>query len=146
MTHERRFDPPTIDASARRRSLRELHVLVVDDEEDARELLGAVLEGAGAKVTLAGSASEALAALTEGDFGVLVSDIGMPDRDGYDLIRTVRTHEGSASARRVSAVAVTAFNAPEDRKKALTAGFDEHLSKPVDVAKLVEVIARLVAQ
>jgi CheY-like chemotaxis protein len=125
--------------------LRDRRVLVVDDEEDARELTAVVLEAEGAVVTHVGSASGALDALRDGDFDVLVSDIGMPNRDGYDLIRTVRTNEGSANARRLPAVAVTAFSAPEDRKRALTAGFDEHLSKPVDVARLVEVIARLAA-
>jgi CheY-like chemotaxis protein len=120
-------------------------VLVVDDQEDTRELMAFVLERAGAKVTLAESASLALSALAETDFGVLISDIGMPQQDGYDLIRRLRTCDGSPTSRHIPAVAITAFGSPEDRKKALAAGFQEHLPKPVDPAKLVDVVARLAA-
>ena len=122
--------------------LRDVHVLVVDDHEDAREMLAMVLEGAGAKVTQAESVRVALRAFEGDDIGVLVSDIGMPEEDGYDLIRRLR-NGASPRAQRVPAIAVTAFGAPEDRTKALAAGFQEHLAKPVDVPVLVEVVARL---
>ncbi len=130
------------DPSARNRSLRQLRVLVVDDDEDARDLMGLVLGGAGAKVTLAASASAALDALAEAEFEILVSDIGMPDQDGYDLIRRLRG-DASAKLRQIPAVAVTAFGAPEDRRKALIAGFQEHLPKPIDLMELVQVIVGL---
>jgi CheY-like chemotaxis protein len=133
-------------SSPARNSLRDLHVLVVDDQEDARDLMAVVLEGAGATVTLAESASVALRAVTEKEFGILVSDIGMPEQDGYDLIRRLRTGDGPARSRRIPAVAVTAFSAPDDRRKALEAGFQEHLPKPVDLIKLVDVVARLAAE
>ncbi len=136
--------PSSREASARSRSLHDLRVLVVDDQEDTRDLMAVVLEAAGAKVTLAASAAAALDALAETDFGILVSDIGMPDQDGYDLIRRLRG-DGSARLRQLPAVAVTAFSAPEDRRKAISAGFQEHLPKPVDLIKLVQVVAQLAA-
>ncbi len=132
------------DAIERSRRLHDLRVLVVDDQEDTRDLMAIVLEAAGAKVTLAASVAAALDALAGSDFAILVSDIGMPEQDGYDLIERLRRH-GSAKLRQIPAVAVTAFSAPEDRRKAITAGFQEHLSKPVDLAKLVQVVAQLAA-
>jgi CheY-like chemotaxis protein len=134
---------PSIAGSIASDSLRDVHVLVVDDQEDARDLLAVVLTNAGAKVTLAESASVALRAIAETDFGILVSDIGMPEQDGYDLIRRLRRGDGSARSRQIPAVAVTAFSAPEDRRKALAAGFQAHLPKPVDLIELVAVLARL---
>lgn len=125
--------------------LSDIHVLVVDDDEDTRELIAIVLEDAGATVKRAESVPNAIQAFTCHDFRVLVSDIGMPVEDGYDLIRRLRADGASARSRGVPAVAVTAFSAPEDRKKALAAGFQEHLAKPVEVAALVDVVARLAA-
>jgi CheY-like chemotaxis protein len=145
MVKRQNFAEPAGGASSVGQSLLDLHVLVVDDHEDIRELMGFVLERAGAKVTLAESASLALSAMAKTDFGVLISDIGMPEQDGYDLIRQLRTSEGSPSWRHIPAVAVTAFTSPEDRRKALAAGFQEHLPKPVDPVKLVAVVARLAA-
>ena len=125
--------------------IRGLRILVVDDQEDARDLMGVVLGGAGAQVTLADSVSAALRAMTEVDIEVLVSDIGMPEEDGYDLIRRLRTGEDLRKFRAVPAVAVTAFSAPEDRRRALAAGFQEHLAKPVDFTALLGVVERLAA-
>ena len=139
MTVQQKATGSTMNAGKR---LRDVHVLVVDDHEDAREMLAMVLEGAGARVTQAESVRSALRAFDGDDFGIVVSDIGMPEEDGYDLIRRLRTNS-SFRAQRVPAVAVTAFSAPEDRKKALTAGFQEHLGKPVDVPALLDVVARL---
>lgn len=133
------------DASRASRKLRDLRVLVVDDQEDARDLMAIVLEGAGAKVTLAESVPGALRALAELDFGVLVSDIGMPDQDGYDLIRRLRTGDAAVRSPQLPALAVTAFGAPEDRRRALAAGFQEHLPKPVNLRALVDAVARLAA-
>ncbi len=122
-------------------SLRELTILVVDDEADGRALARRVLEEAGAKVVTAGSVSEALAAFAEGNPDVLVSDIGMPERDGYDLIREVRAMSGAVSD--IPAVALTALARGEDRRRALLAGYLTHLPKPVEPAELIAVIASL---
>jgi CheY-like chemotaxis protein len=119
-----------------------VRVLVVDDETDARELVKRVLEGQGASVATAGSGYEALDALETAQPDVLLSDIGMPDMDGYQLIRSIRASD--SKRRRVPAIAVTAFARPEDRKKAMLAGYQSHLSKPFDVTELVIVVAGLV--
>jgi signal transduction histidine kinase/ActR/RegA family two-component response regulator len=119
-----------------------LRVLVVDDEPDARALARRVLEERGADVVTVASAPEALA-VVDGDRApsVVVSDIGMPDEDGYDFIRKLRALPGSAG--RIPAVALTALARNEDRKRALLAGYQTHISKPVDPAELVAVIARI---
>lgn len=116
-------------------------VLVVDDEPDARALIQRVLAGSRAEVRVAGTVAEALTELGEFMADVLVSDIGMPDEDGYDLIRRVRS-DGRTSGH-LPAVALTAFARSEDRKRALLAGFQMHVTKPVDPAELVTVVASL---
>jgi signal transduction histidine kinase len=118
-----------------------LRVLVVDDEADARRLLALVLEQVGAIVTAAGSVREAIEALPTARPDVLVSDLGMPDRDGFDLIRQVRD-EGH-EARDLPAVALTAFAQKDEARLALLAGFQVHVPKPVDPHDLTSVIARL---
>jgi signal transduction histidine kinase/CheY-like chemotaxis protein len=117
-----------------------LHVLLVDDQADARELLATVLEDAGARVTQADSAPEALRALTSAAFALLVSDIGMPGEDGYSLIQKVRR---SDVAQTLPAIALTAFARPEDRQRALAAGFQEHVAKPIEPVRLVDLVATL---
>jgi CheY-like chemotaxis protein len=142
----RKRSTPLLQASsAASGALQGFHVLVVDDHEDARELVALVLEGAGARVTQAESVRVAMSAIAGDDFSVLVSDIGMPMEDGYDLIRRLRVDADSHRRRPLPAVAVTAFTQPEDRKKALAAGFQEHIAKPFDGPALVEVVARLAA-
>ena len=129
---------PAHDAS----SLAGLRVLVVDDEPDARSLARRVLEERGAEVVAVGSAEEALEAVDgSGELNVVVSDIGMPEHDGYELITRVRAKPGSAG--RIPAVALTALARDEDRKRTLLAGYQVHISKPVDPAELVTVIAML---
>jgi CheY-like chemotaxis protein len=118
-----------------------VHVLVVDDQADARRVLMMVLERAGALVVTAESVATALEALAKARPDVLVSDLGMPDRDGFDLIRQLR-HDGHA-AKDVPAVALTAFVQKDDADLALSAGFQVHLPKPVDPQELTSVIARL---
>jgi len=118
-----------------------LRVLVVDDELETCELLKYLLEQCDSVVTTASGAAEALAALREGDFDVLVSDVGMPDTDGYMLMRAVRELPRAA---RIPAIALTAFARGEDRTAALRAGFDMHLAKPVEPSELLVVIATLV--
>ncbi len=124
--------PESVPAEA----LHGLAVLVVDDEEDACEVAGAILRGAGARVRCATSAAVALAGFADGRPDVLVSDIAMPDMDGYGLVRTLRER-----GVRVPAVALTAFARDEDRARALAEGFTGFLPKPVDAALLVATVA-----
>ena len=117
-------------------------MLIVDDEADARTLARRVLEERGATVVTVGSAAEGLEAVNGGStVNVVVSDIGMPEHDGYDFIQQMRAMPGSAG--RVPAIALTALARDEDRKRALLAGYQVHISKPVDPAELVTVIATL---
>lgn len=123
-------------------SLMGVQVLLVDDDVDTREFLTAALEEWQAKVTAVASPAEALKMLTELKPDVLVSDIGMPGEDGYSLIRKVRalgTEEGGG----IPAVALTAYARPEDRERALLAGFQTHLPKPVEPADLAAAVAKL---
>ncbi len=121
--------------------LDDLRVLVVDDEPDARRLLVKVLQQAGAVVTAAASAAEAIDALPKANPQVLVSDLGMPDEDGFDLIRQIRA-DGHL-AKDLPAVALTAFVRKQDRRQALLAGFQMHVPKPVDPHDLTAAIAAL---
>jgi PAS domain S-box-containing protein len=121
-----------------------VHAFVIDDEPDARELLKRVLEHQGAVVTLFASADEALTALKSARPGVIISDVGMPGMDGYQMIRALRA--GEARESRIPALALTAFARAEDRKRALVAGFQAHLAKPFDVGELVLLVADLVGR
>ncbi|MFP5288358.1 MAG: ATP-binding protein, partial [Thermoanaerobaculia bacterium] len=132
---------PFSDPSA----LRGVRVLAVDDEADARALLKTVLERCGAEVKTAGSALEAIAALEEYRPDVLVSDIGMPEEDGYVLIRKVRALSAERGGR-TPAVALTAYARVEDRLQALSAGYNMHVAKPVEPAELAVVISSLVSR
>ncbi len=118
-----------------------LRVLAVDDDCDTLEVVTELLSLRGAEVVPAASAAEALEALQRFEPNVLVSDIGMPERDGYDLIRDIRSLGRGPDD--LPAVAVTAFGSPEDRQRALAAGFQIHLAKPVDPSELIAVVARL---
>jgi PAS domain S-box-containing protein len=117
-----------------------IKVLVVDDEADARDLIKRVLEECGAEVLTSGSAIEALQMVEEDRPHVLVSDIGMPGVDGYELLRRVRAL-GEAKGGKVHAIALTAFARSEDRTRALRAGFIYHVSKPVEPSELIAIIA-----
>jgi signal transduction histidine kinase/ActR/RegA family two-component response regulator len=121
-------------------SLDGLVILIVDDEHDTRELLRTSLTECGAQVTVAGSVDEAFAAFETAIPDVLISDIGMPDVDGYEFIRRLRELplEGGG---KVPAIALTAYARVEDRLKALRAGFQMHVPKPVELAELVTVVA-----
>jgi hypothetical protein len=121
-----------------------VHVFLVDDEPDARELLRTVLQDQGAKVTSFVTAEEALATLKTTRPTVLVCDIGMPKMDGYQLIRALRALEPRGD--RLPALALTAFARAEDRKRSLVAGYQAHLAKPFDVAELILLIADLVGR
>jgi PAS domain S-box-containing protein len=136
------------DASAslgRPESFDGLKVLVVDDEADARELLRLALGRCGAEVLTAGTVGEALEAIETRRPDLLISDIGMPDQDGYDLIRRVRTLP-TESGGGLPAIALTAYARAEDRTQALEAGYQLHVPKPVDMAELVSAIASLVGR
>jgi CheY-like chemotaxis protein len=118
-----------------------VQVLVVDDEPDARRVLALVLERVGAVVATADSARAAIDALPSAHPDVLISDLGMPEQDGLDLIRQLRS--GGHSATDLPAIALTAFVQKDDAQSALSAGFQVHLPKPVDPQELTSVIARL---
>ncbi|MEH1924602.1 hybrid sensor histidine kinase/response regulator [Nostoc sp.] len=119
-----------------------LQILLVDDNADTRELIAFILEQSGARVTAASSVNEALEALGRLQPDILVSDIGMPDEDGYSLIRKVRAQEAEQKGK-IPAVALTAFARDEERRLALQAGFQVHLSKPIEPEELVKVVANL---
>jgi CheY-like chemotaxis protein len=121
-------------------SLGALRILVVDDEEDARNLLVKILEMYGAEVKAACSAAEALDTFDFWHPDVLVSDIGMPGEDGYSLINRLRAHE---TGRPIPAIALTAYARAIDRQRALQAGFQMHVAKPIQPARLAEVVARV---
>jgi len=123
-------------------SLANLRVLVVDDEPDARELIATVLIGRGAEVVTVESSGEALAALEQQGFDVLVSDIGIPQLDGYGLIEKVRQLPAELGGR-IPAAALTAYAGVENRMRALSAGYQMHIAKPVEPDKLASVVANL---
>ncbi|MFL6677155.1 MAG: MHYT domain-containing protein [Burkholderiaceae bacterium] len=134
-------EPPS-HAFAPLQDLAGVRVLVVDDESDARELVQQILRGRGAIVDSASSAADALARLEADAHHVLVSDIGMPVTDGFELIRRVRSNPGRDIAQ-VKAIALTALTREQDEAHALRSGFDAFLPKPLDAAALVALVARL---
>lgn len=120
--------------------LRGVRVLVVDDQPDACELVERVLEECGAWVASATSGQGALERLSEARPDVLLTDIAMPEMDGYELLRRVRS-VADPGLQRVPAVAMTAFARPEDRLRALQAGFQVHVAKPLEPSELVATVA-----
>jgi PAS domain S-box-containing protein len=122
--------------------LKDVKVLVLDDEPDARELIRKVLAHCGAEVILAGTATEALELLKQHKPRVIVSDIGMPEIDGYSFIRSVRGLP-SADGGRTPALALTAFARSEDRTRAMIAGYQIHISKPIEPHELLATVASL---
>ena len=134
------LEPGTTD-SKRPLNLDGLKVLFVDDDPEARELFTTLLEGQSATVVAVDSLEAAIATLTETEFHVLVSDLRLPPRHGYELIRHVRDRERGAGG--VPAIAVSAFARADDRVRAMDAGFQALLSKPVNAAELVALVASL---
>jgi len=122
--------------------LSNIRILVVEDDEDARDLLVTVLTQQGAKVSQAGNATEALARVVQSVPDVMLSDIGLPGEDGYELIRAIR--ERGFSADSLPAIALTAYSRREDQRLALQAGFQAHVAKPVEPAVLVAAVAEAV--
>lgn len=131
-------DSPAVPTNA----LRGLRVLIVDDNPDTCELLSAILVQEGAEVSAATSATDALALIEKSAPDILVSDIAMPGTDGYELIRRVRSRSGDGLAD-VPAVALTAYARPEDRERAIAAGFDGHISKPAQPEEFVRFLAQM---
>ncbi len=123
-------------------SLKGIKVLIVDDEADSRMLVKRLLEDRQAMVLTASSAAEAMIAIRDQRPNVMVSDIGMPEQDGYALINQVRSLSSEAGGN-LPAAALTAFARSEDRRRALDSGFQMHLSKPVEPAELLAAVANL---
>jgi signal transduction histidine kinase/ActR/RegA family two-component response regulator len=119
-------------------------ILVVDDETDSRELLAFVLEQAGAMVTSVASGQAALSALAQSVPDVIVSDIGMPELDGYMLMRQIRSLS-AAQGGEILAIALTAYAGELDQQQALAAGFQQHLTKPLDANRVIATIAKLLS-
>jgi PAS domain S-box-containing protein len=124
-------------ATARSADLAEVEVLIVEDDADSREALALALAECGARVRHAGSVREALAAYEARPPDLVVSDIGMPDEDGYTLIREIRRRENDGVSR-IGAIAMTGFASRHDREAALRAGFDDHVGKPVATGALLQ--------
>jgi len=123
-------------------SLNDITVLVVDDEKDTRELMCEVLTGCGAKVIMCRSAAEAFLAMEECQPDILVSDLGMPDEDGYALISKIRALPAERGGQ-IPAAALTAYARNEDRMRVLESGFQGYLSKPVETSELIMMVAGL---
>lgn len=135
-----RTTPPSAPASAAPvRSLAGLRVLIVEDEDDARDLLVTVLEGGQADARAVAAADEALEVLAEFQPDVVISDIRLPGTDGYQLLARLR-----AGGVRVPALALTAYASVQDGERALAAGFQAHLAKPIDPDRLLAALARLI--
>jgi PAS domain S-box-containing protein len=134
-----RSEPPTLQPAG----LAGLRILVVDDQGDARELIGTILGQYGAEVRVAGGTPDALGMLRAQAFDALVSDIGMPVEDGYSLIEQVRAMRERPDLASIPAVALTAYARNEDRKQALDSGYDVHVAKPIEPGRLVSAVMRL---
>jgi PAS domain S-box-containing protein len=138
--------PVSIEDSPRLRvsdgsPLNHCRALVVEDDEDARQLLDAILSRAGAAVRVAGTVDEAMALFRSEPADVVLADLGLPGKDGYALLREIRACESGAQPTRI--IAVTAYARPEDREKVLAHGFDDHLPKPADPRTIIDLVARL---
>jgi PAS domain S-box-containing protein len=130
---------PAVDKNVSHADLEGLHILVVEDELDALDLLAIDLREHGAKVTGVSSANKALQLLDEERFDLIISDIGMADTDGYSLIKQVREAE-RATGQNTPALALTAYARAQDRIRALTAGYNTHVAKPVEMRELVSIV------
>jgi signal transduction histidine kinase/ActR/RegA family two-component response regulator len=133
---------PSVTGSTASASLAGTRVLLVEDEDDARSMLKALLEGCGVAVEAVGSAAEGWQRLERDGCDVLLSDIGMPDEDGYSFIGRVRGH-GLSRVAETPAVALTAYARDDDRERSLAAGFDAYLPKPVEPSELLDILAGL---
>jgi len=119
--------------------LEDVRILVIEDEVDALDLLAIDLREHGAEVTGVTTASEAVELLHKEHFDLLISDIGLADTDGYSLIRQVRQQEGE-DGEHIPAIALTAYARAQDRIRAIAAGYNTHVAKPVEIRELVSVV------
>jgi PAS domain S-box-containing protein len=129
----------TIEQQSADNDLKDLNILIVEDELDALDLLAIDLRDHGAKVTGVASAADALDKFRRQKFDLIISDIGMADTDGYGLIRLIREHEGQQEEH-TPAIALTAYARAQDRSRAMSAGYNTHVAKPVDIRELVSVV------
>ena len=125
--------------------LRGVHILAVDDDEDTLEMLRFILQQQGADVVTADSVTKAADTLRQFAPDVILTDIGMPDYNGYALIKLVRAKD-EKEGRNTPTIALTAYTSPADKQTALSSGFHKYLSKPFDPAELIETIGGLVPQ
>lgn len=130
-------------ATAEPRPLGGVHVLIVEDDADSREVLAELLRLEGAEVDTAERCGEGLRLVAGFTFDVIISDIGLPGEDGYAFIEKVRVHEKARRLNRTPAIALTAYDREEDQARALRAGFDAHFGKPIQVGRLVSVLIGL---
>ena len=121
--------------------LRDLRILVVDDDKDTREMLRFILQRAGGHVSAASSVAEAFESYKSSPPDVIVADIGMPEYNGYALMLLIRAHDKELG-RTTPVIALTAYTSPADEKTALTAGFQKYMSKPFDPGEIIEEILR----
>jgi len=117
-----------------------LHVLIVDDDHDTLQMIAAALSRASARVTSAPSFDQAMASLEESRPDIIVSDIAMPGHDGYELIQNIRALKQPPF---IPAIAITAYAREEDRQRALASGFQAYLPKPIELAELIAILAKL---
>jgi CheY-like chemotaxis protein len=136
-------DPAAPTPELALRDLGGVSVLVVDDDRDARELIARILTDCHARVALAANAREALDMFLAEPAGLLISDLGMPEMDGFELLSRLRALPRERGGR-VPAIALTAFARSEDRLRALEAGFSAHISKPVEPGELIAAVAGIV--
>lgn len=125
--------------------LDDVHVLLVEDDDDSRKLLGTMLKRYGARVTSTKSAAEALEAVANDLPDVLISDIGMPDQDGYELVRKLRAMPVDKGGK-IPAIALTGYASRKDRERALNAGYQQHMAKPIEQMDMINAIAALVGR
>lgn len=136
---------PTAETQSKQHFTAELNgvkVLLIDDEADSREMLGVILKSCGAEIVEASSAAEALNVIKHQSFNLIISDIGMPDEDGFSLITKIRNLSVEAGGN-TPAIALTAYARSEDRIQAINCGFQIHIAKPVEAAELIAVAANL---
>jgi CheY-like chemotaxis protein len=122
-----------------------VHVLLVEDDDDSRKLIGTMLKRYGARVTSTKSAAEALNVFTDDVPDLLISDIGMPDQDGYELIQKLRAMPADKGGL-TPAIALTGYASRKDRERALSAGYHQHLAKPIEQTEMIAAIAALVGR
>ena len=145
LTPKQHIDIAALNPSPGTEILAGIQILVVDDDDDTRDFHTFVLEQAGAMVTAVTSAKEALQVLAESELDMLLSDIGMPETDGYMLMRQVKGLQAN-QAKQIPAIALTAYAGEINQQKALESGFQKHLSKPVEPDELVKAIATLISR